>query len=382
MVRYGIDRLEEFSHLFRGKRLGMVTSAAALASDGRAAYIAFHERFPLKCLFSPEHGLHARFGNGEEVREDPVDPKTGAAVVGLFGNWTAKSIPDHWMQQLDAVVYDIQDLGTRFYTFISTMIRVLEDCAKAGKELIILDRPAVLGGEITEGCLLDMRYQSFIGPYSLPIRYGLTVGELARMVNAEKNLGCRLHIVPCAGWRRGQMFPDYGDQWVKPSGAIRDYETALLYPGMCLFEGTSLSEGRGTGRPFRLVGAPFIDGQRLCREMWDMGLPGVEFDEVTFCPESSKYKGQACQGVSLRVTDPVSFRTVRTGVSLLYKILELYPGMVDFPPSHWSSEPHIRFLSGCDYLDGPRPPLDQLLKDWERDCEEFRLRKNQYHLYP
>ena len=127
MVTYGIDRIQEFTHLFRGKRLGMVTSASALAGDGRPAYVAFHEKFPVTCLFSPEHGLHARFGNGEEVREDPVDPLTGAAVVSLFGNWTAKSIPGHWLQRLDAVVYDIQDLGTRFSTFISTMIPVLED---------------------------------------------------------------------------------------------------------------------------------------------------------------------------------------------------------------------------------------------------------------
>lgn len=382
MVTCGIDRLEEFSRLFRGKRLGMVTSVSALAGDGRAAYLAFHEKFPLTCLFSPEHGLHARFGNGQEVQEDPVDPDTGAAVVSLFGNWTAKPIPNHWLEQLDAVVYDIQDLGTRFYTFITTMIRVMEDCAQAGKELIILDRPAVLGGEITEGCLLDMRYQSFIGPYSLPVRYGMTVGELARMVNDEKKLNCKLHVVPCGGWQRKQMFPDYGSEWVKPSGAIGDFETALLYPGICLFEGTSLSEGRGTGSPFRLVGAPFIDGKRLCREMQEMELPGVKFEAAVFCPKSSKYKGQTCRGVSLCITDRKIFRTVGTGVSLLYKILELYPGMVDFLPAQWSPEPHIRFLSGCDRLDGTRPSLEQLLRDWEQDCEMFQSRKTKYHIYP
>lgn len=381
MVTFGIDRVQEYAHLFRGKRLGMVTSATAVAGDGRPAYVVFHEQFPLSCLFSPEHGLHSAFGNGEDVREDPVDPVTGAAVVSLFGNWTAKSIPAHWLRQLDAVVYDIQDLGTRFYTFITTLIQVMEDCAGAGKELIILDRPAILGGEITEGCLLDERYKSFIGPYRLPIRYGLTAGELAQMVNGEKKLNCRLYVVPCEGWQREQMFPEYGEKWVKPSGAIRDFETALLYPGMCLFESTNLSEGRGTGQPFRLVGAPFIDGQRLCREMEGLNLPGVQFEAVRFCPESSKYKGELCGGVSLRVTDPKFFRTVQTGVSLLYKILDLYPGKVAFRSAPWSEEPHIRFLSGCDRLDGARPPLAQLLAAWERDCEAFQLRKIQYHLY-
>lgn len=382
MVRCGIDRIGEYAYLFRGKRLGMVTSVSGMTLDGRPGYLAFHEQFPLSCIFSPEHGLHATFGNGEDVTEEPIEPETGAALVSLFGNWIAKSIPASWLGQLDAVVYDIQDLGTRFYTFITTMIQVMKDCAAAGIELIILDRPAVLGGEILEGCLLDPRYKSFVGPYSLPVRYGLTVGELARMVNGEGNLRCRLQVVPCEGWQRGQMFPEYGDRWVSPSSAISDFETALLYPGMCLFEGTSLSEGRGTGRAFRLVGAPFVDGQQLCREMEAMKLSGVAFAPAEFCPTASKYKGEICGGVSLRITDAAVFRTVRTGVSLLYKILELYPGMVEFPPSRWSPEPHIRFLAGCDDLDGTRPPLDQLLTDWERDCEAFRLRKTQYHIYP
>lgn len=382
MVTCGIDRIDAFSHLFQGKHLGMVTSVSGVTKDLQPGYLAFHQKFPLECLFSPEHGLHAKFGNGENVSEEPVDPQTGAAVVSLFGDWQAKSIPAHWMNRLDAVVYDIQDLGTRFYTFITTMIRVLEDCATAGKELIILDRPAILGGEILEGALLDDRYRSFIGPYSLPVRYGLTVGELAQMVNGEKNLNCRLHVVPCEGWKRSQMFPDYGTVWVKPSGAIRDFETALLYPGMCLFEGTNLSEGRGTGKPFRLVGAPFINGQQLCREMNGTNLPGVIFEPAVFCPESSKYQGQTCEGVAVRVTDPAAFRSVAVGVTLLCKIMELYPGRVGFLPSHWSAQHHIRFLAGCDSIDTDHPSPERLLKEWEKDCEAFRARKEKYHIYP
>lgn len=381
MVRNGIDRIDAFAHLFRGERLGMVTAAAAVAGDLRPSYVVFHEKFPLSCLFTPEHGLHAQFGNGENVQEQPTDPVTGAAVVSLFGDWQAKPIPKEWLENLDAVVYDIQDLGTRFYTFITTMIRVMEDCAGAGKDFIILDRPALLGGDTVEGGLLEQRYRSFIGPYSLPIRYGLTVGELARMVNDERKLNCPLHVIPCEGWKRSQMFPEFGSDWVKPSGAIRDFETALLYPGMCLFEGTNLSEGRGTGLPFRLVGAPFIDGQVLSRAMEEMKLPGVCFEPAEFCPTSSKFKEQTCGGVSIRVTDPAAFRTVQTGVTLLYKILELYPEKVLFPPSHWSAEPHIRFLAGCDCLDGERAPLEQLLRDWERDCEAFTIRKEKYHIY-
>lgn len=382
LVRYGIDRIDEFACLFRGKRLGMVTSASAVTADLRPGYVAFHEQFPLECLFSPEHGLHGQFGNGEAVSEDPVDPQTGAAIVSLYGGREAKHIPPHWMNRLDAVVYDIQDLGTRFYTFISTMIRVLEDCAAAGKELIILDRPAVLGGDILEGCLLDDRYRSFIGPYSLPIRYGLTVAELAQMVNGERNLNCRLQVIPCTGWERKQMFPDYGVNWIKPSGAIRDFETALLYPGMCLFEGTNLSEGRGTDFPFRLVGAPFANPEELCREMNALALPGVIFAPATFCPRTSKFRNQVCKGISVHVTDAAAFRSVATGVSLLYKIRELYPEQFEFLPSYLSEESHIRFLAGCDSLDTCCIPREQLLTDWEKDCKLFRARKEKYHIYP
>lgn len=382
MVRCGIDRIDAFSHLFQGKVLGMVTSVSGVTLDLRPSYAVFHERYPLSCLFSPEHGLHAQFANGQEVPEQPVDPLTGAPVISLFGNFTAKHIPDPWLQKLDAVVYDIQDLGTRFYTYIATMIHVMEDCAAAGIELIILDRPNLLGGEVVEGGMLDPKYHSFVSPYSLPIRYGLTVGELARMVNDEQHFSCRLHVVPCEGWDRTQMFPDFGNHWVKPSGAIGDFETALLYPGMCLFEGTNLSEGRGTGSPFRLVGAPFLNGERLSGEMNALALPGVAFAPAAFRPTASKFKGENCQGVAIHVTDPAAFRSVRTGITLLYKILELWPGTVTYPAADWSQAPLISFLSGCDIFEGPLPPLEQLLQAWAQDCRCFEERKRKYHIYP
>lgn len=374
MVINGIDRIDAFAPLFQGKRLGMVSAASAVDRDLRPSYLAFHKRFPLRCIFTPEHGLLGRSGNWEQVREAPVEPQTGAAVVSLFGGWTALPIPEQWLAQLDAVVYDIQDLGLRFYTYIATMLRVMESCAGAGVELIILDRPAVLGGEILEGCLPDAGADSIVCPYSLPVRYGLTVGELARMVNEERRLGCRLNVVPCEGWSRAQLFPDFGTPWVPPSGAIRDFETALLYSGMCLFEGTNLSEGRGTGQPFRLVGAPFVDGEALCRELEALDLPGVAFRPEVFRPASSKFRDQCCGGVSLRVTDPAAFRGLHTAVSILCRLLALYPEQVRFTPAPWSEEPFLRFLGG-------RTP-EALPWDWSGDCEEFRRRKTNYHIYP
>ena len=381
MVRCGIDRIGEYPHLFEGKRLAMVTSVSGVTLDGKPGYVVFHERYPLRFLFSPEHGLQAQCGNGEDVTEPDRDASTGLPVISLYGGQQGKHIPPRVMEQLDGIVYDIQDLGTRFYTFISTMLLVMEDCARAGKELIILDRPAVLGGRIVEGGLLDPAYRSFIGPYSLCTRYGLTAGELAKMVNEETGLGCRLDVLPCEGWTRGQMFPDTGNTWVKPSTAIADFETALLYPGMCIFEGTSLSEGRGTARPFGIIGAPFLDGQQLSREMNALGLPGVAFSPARFCPTASKFKGQVCSGVELKITSFREFRTVRTGVTLLYRILEQCPGKVTLPSCAWSDHPLISFLTGSGIFEGEIPPLSVLLETWEQDSAAFSQRKQAYHIY-
>ena len=382
MIQCGIDRIQRYPQYFRGRRLGMVTSASAVDANLCPSYLAFHRQFPLQCLFSPEHGLSGAFGNWEEVTQDPVESRTGAALVSLYGNRAAKPVPKQWLDKLDAIVYDIQDLGTRFYTYISTMIRVMEDCADAGLELIILDRPALLGGEILEGGVLREEYRSFIGPHPLPIRYGLTVGELAGMVNDERQLGCKLRVIPCEGWRRTQMFPDFGGTWVKPSGAISDFETALLYPGMCLFEGTNLSEGRGTGQTFRLVGAPFVDGQQLSGEMNALGLPGVAFLPAEFTPISSKFKDRRCEGVRIQVTDRFSFRSVLTGVCLLRRIQELWPEQVTFCQSPFSADPHIHHLSGCDVFQAPFPSAEEIWKRWEGECEAFRVKKENYHLYP
>lgn len=381
-IQCGIDRIHHDRGLFQGRRLGMVTSASAVDAGLRPSYLAFHEQFPLECIFTPEHGLSGTFGNWEAVTESPVEPETGAALVSLYGDHASKPVPQEWLDKLDAVVYDIQDLGVRFYTYIATMIQVMEDCAGAGVEFIILDRPAPLGGEILEGGILQPEYRCFIGPHPLPIRYGLTVGELAGMVNAERKLGCKLRVIPCAGWRRKQMFPDFGGTWVKPSGAIRDFETALLYPGMCLFEATNLSEGRGTGQTFRLIGAPFVDGELLSGEMNALGLPGVEFTPAEFTPASSKFRDECCAGVQLQVTDRTAFRSVLTGVCLLRKIFELYPEQVLFRPGVFGDGPHIHYLAGCDVFRKPYPSAWEIWTRWEAECAAFRARKVKYHLYP
>ena len=274
MVKCGIDRIGEFGALFRGKRLGMVTSVSGVTLDLRPGYVKFHEVYPLVCLFGPEHGMYGKDGAGEDVDDVARDSATGGEE--------GRHIAPERLETLDAVVYDIQDLGTRFYTFISTLLYVMEDCAAAGRELIVLDRPAPLDGVTVEGGLLEPEYRSFVGAYPLCIRYGLTAGELACMVNAEQKLGCRLTVVHCTGWGRTRLFSETGNLWMMPSMGIPHFSTALVYPGTCLFEGTNVSEGRGTACPFEMIGAPFVDGAALAGTMNREGLPGVIFTAACF----------------------------------------------------------------------------------------------------
>ena len=383
MVRCGIDRIEEFAEVFQGKRLGMATSVSGVTMDLKPGYVEFHKRYPLICLFGPEHGIYGAAADGASVG-DEVDPLTGVPVYSLYGSTEGKHIEPEILEKLDAVVYDIQDLGLRFYTFIATMIYILEDCAKAGKELIILDRPAPLGGAIVEGGLLRPEYKSFVGPYPLCQRYGLTMGELATMVNAERQLNCKLTVIPCEGWKRDQLYSETGNLWMMPSLAIPKFDTALAYAGNCLFEGTNVSEGRGTACPFEVIGAPYINAQTLAESLNSMGLEGVIFTAAYFTPSASKWKGEACEGVALHVTDQHKYRPVAVAMTMIYEIRRLWPD--SFKWRNYEAVGGKRFtislLTGCGTFEQEElPPLKDLLAQWEQESAEFARRKAAYHLY-
>ena len=381
MVKCGIDRIGEFGALFRGKRLGMVTSVSGVTLDLRPGYVKFHEVYPLVCLFGPEHGMYGKDGAGEDVDDVARDSATGLPVYSLYGGEEGRHIAPERLETLDAVVYDIQDLGTRFYTFISTLLYVMEDCAAAGRELIVLDRPAPLDGVTVEGGLLEPEYRSFVGAYPLCIRYGLTAGELACMVNAEQKLGCRLTVVPCTGWERTRLFSETGNLWMMPSMGIPHFSTALVYPGTCLFEGTNVSEGRGTACPFEMIGAPFVDSAALAGAMNREGLPGVIFTAACFTPYASKHKGEPCEGVLLHVSDAHAFRPVRTGVTLLYRIREMWPRQFRWKPRDGKPRRFISLLAGCGAFEDEPPAPEALLAAWEADSAAFARRKAAYHLY-
>lgn len=379
MVKCGIDRVKEFDHVFRGKRLGLITSASGVDETLRSTIEILAERYDLRALFSPEHGVRGNMDAGAEV-DTFRDPYTGVMVYSLYRQ-DSKRMDPALLDLVDAVVYDIQDLGVRYYTFISTMYYAMEACSEAGKEFIVLDRPDPLGDQV-EGNLMTPAFQSFVGAYPICMRYGLTAGELAGMIHAEQDLSCPLTVVPMTGWRRDMLWEETNRVWVMPSPNMPRFDSALVYTGTCLFEGTNLSEGRGTAAPFEIIGAPFVDGYALAREMNGMDLPGTAFTPAYFTPTASKHQGAACEGVHIHVTDRAAFRSAETGLRLLFALRDGYPKDFQFLPAtaEWG-RPFAQVLFGGREITDPGARADKILQDFHRDSEAFAKRKARFHLY-
>ncbi|MFC5452034.1 exo-beta-N-acetylmuramidase NamZ family protein [Paenibacillus aestuarii] len=379
MIRNGIDNLGRYAHLFKGKRLGLITAPTGLNRDFVSTIQILHEQFNLVALFSPEHGVRGDQAAGAFV-DTYLDPMTQVPVYSLYRK-DSKRLTAEMLDEVDVVVYDIQDVGTRYYTFIYTMLYALEDCAKAGKEFVVLDRLNPMDGVTVEGNVLKEGYQSFVGNYPLSVRYGLTAGEVATMANDEMQWNAKLHVVPCEGWERSMLFPDTGRTWIMPSLGLPRFDSALLYPGTCLIEGTNLSEGRGTTAPFEIIGAPFIDAYKLADEMNGKKLPGVVFRPVYFKPSFSKFQGELCAGVQIHVQDIRAVRPLETGVTLMYTIKENYEQFSFLPPVREGSRPFIDLLGGDNLYREERVDVPALLERFREESAAFARRKQRYHLY-
>jgi uncharacterized protein YbbC (DUF1343 family) len=348
-TRFGIDRLITSSDVPRAARIGLVTNdAARLASDVNVtSRLALRDAgFNLVRLFGPEHGIGARAADGAHVA-DGMDPLTGLPVISLYGQ-THRPAPEQ-LDDLDVVLFDITDVGARFYTYIWTLSHVLEACADANKPLVVLDRPNPIGGDLDacEGPMLEeSKFSTFVGRWNIPIRHGLTVGELATLWNAERAIGADLRVIQMIGWTRDMHWPDTGLPFVPTSPAMPDYLTALAYPGTCLFEGTNLSEGRGTDAPFRTIGAPWVDAPVVTARFNGLHLPGVHAGATTFSPAGRKYVDELCHGVRLELTDPRSHRPVAAALHLLAILLELHRDRF-----RWSPYPTAANESGGGHFD-------------------------------
>ena len=320
MIRTGLERLAtDGSKLLAGRRVGLICNPTAVDSKLRHAVdlLAGRSDFELVALLGPEHGVR---GDAQDMIDVGAahDARTGLPVHSLYGKTTASLAPTPAMLDgVDVVVYDVQDIGSRYYTFVWTMVLAMRACAAAGKAFVVLDRPNPIGGVHVEGGDIAAGFDSFVGLVSCPNRHGMTAGEIARWRHAVEKLDGELAVIAMEGYARDLAYEHTGLPWVMPSPNMPTTDTALVYPGMCLVEGTELSEGRGTTRPFELAGAPWIDGHRLAGDMTAMGLPGVALRPVVYRPTFHKFAGEAVAGVQLHVTDARAFRPYRTGVAFV-----------------------------------------------------------------
>ena len=382
----GIDiLLSQRLDLIAGRQVGLISNASGVTHNLISDVDALRREpsVRLAALFGPEHGFDARAADGAAV-ESTVDSRTRLPVHSLYGE--IRSPATDTLAGLDVLIFDIQSVGVRFYTYITTLLYAMQAAAQQGLSFILCDRPNPIGGKVLEGPLLKPGFESFVGPGPLPIRYGMTVGELARLYNEAWAVGCDLTVVPCEGWRRDMWFDDTGLPWIPPSPAMPWPATAIVYPGTCLIEGTNLSEGRGTPLPFHLIGGPWIDGWQLATALNRLNLPGVSFRPAIFQPTADKWADQRCGGVQLHVTDRTVFRPVTVGLHLITAVQNLYPEEFAFRTSSIEGvQPHIDLLTGSDGVRqalGVGTNVEDLTAKWTDELDQFAYESRRYHLYP
>jgi uncharacterized protein YbbC (DUF1343 family) len=382
-VQVGADQLPVIgSKLLKNKRFALLTNPTGIDSRFRSTIdLCSHiDGAKLTALFACEHGLRNEKQAGV-LFEDEIDPVYGIPVYSLYGANRKPTID--MLREIDAVVFDIQDLGVRFYTYLTTLVYMIEACARHQVELIVLDRPNPLGGYRIEGGMLQEGFHSMVGAWKMPAMTGMTIGEFARLVNSQLKVTCELQVVPLEGWNRSMEYPDTGLPWIMPSPNMPTIDTVRVYTGNCLFEGTNVSEGRGTTRPFEIIGAPWLLHRQLCDTMNDMGLPGVWFQPVTFTPTFKKYPGLLCNGIMTYVTDKNRFLSAETGLRLLEQVLAKHSNHFEW---HGNEEglPFIDILTGSDIvrttLHEPHA-VDRILASWRADNEEWRNIRKPFLLY-
>lgn len=380
--------LEKHLHLIKGKRIGLICNHTALLRNGRHLADSLHKSSDVKliALFGPEHGIRGDAPDGKSI-EHGVDTKTQIPVYSLYGATTKPT--DEMLKDVEVLLFDIQDIGARFYTYISTLSLSMEAAAERGIPFIVLDRPNPIRGTWVEGPIREDSLKSFVGLHPIPITHGMTVGELATMFNEERwlkdSVKANLTVIKMEGWRRDLWYDETGVPWIKPSPNMPTMKTAVVYPGACLIEGTNVSEGRGTERPFEYLGAPWIDGAKLSDELNSFKLPGVEFRPVEFTPVDiervtidPKYEAQLCRGIFVDVFDRNVYDPVRTGIHILVALRKLYPNDFSFRDQRFDR------LAGVSWVremitDGHT--ANEIVSRWQKDEERFKTLRQKYLLY-
>ena len=378
-IEIGLDIFEKnWPNRLKGARAGLLVHPASVNRRLEHAINLFlkSRKLELKALFGPQHGIRGETQDNMVEWEGFHDPQTNLPVYSLYGH--ARRPTPEMLKDIDAMVIDVQDVGSRYYTFIWTMELCMQACHDNGKSVIVLDRPNPLGGAITEGPVLDMAYASFVGQRLLPIRHGMTIGEVGSYLRNEFYASLDFHVIPMQGWRRGMWFDQTGLPWVMPSPNMPTLDTAIVYPGMCLVEGTNLSEGRGTTRPFEIFGAPFIEPEVMIKKLKELKLAGIVFRPMYFQPTFQKYAGELCGGAQIHVADRNKFKPFKTAVAVLRTVYDLYPKSFRWkqPPYEYEKEKMpIDILSGTDKLrkdieNGEK--IEKMEEWWKEQCLHFQ----------
>jgi uncharacterized protein YbbC (DUF1343 family) len=379
--------LESRLNTLEGARVGLIVNPASINSRFEHAADLFHKekRLNLTALFGPQHGIRGETQDNMIEWRTFRDGRTGLPAYSLYGE-TRKPTPE-MLHGVDALVFDVQDVGTRVYTFIYTMALAMEAARDCGKKFVVLDRPNPINGIQTEGNVHEPEFHSFVGMFPIPMRHAMTVAELALMFNREFGIGCELEVVEMEGWRRTMWYEETRLPWAMPSPNIPTVETAAVYPGSVMVEGTTVSEGRGTTRPFEMIGAPYVEPRELAEMLEAEGLPGVAFRPIHFQPTFHKFAGQLCGGVQIHVTDRALFKPVITGVAIISAIRRLYPGHFRWkqPPYEYVNDKLpfdvINGSSGIRNQIQAGVPIDEIEGGWSGPLGRFGDRRKGYLLY-
>ena len=386
-VSTGLETLKTNKPIqFHTKKLGLLANPASVDKNFNHASRIINNLFPgqLKALFSPQHGFYADKQDNMIESDHGVEPELNIPVFSLYSK---TRIPTREMMDLiDILIIDLQDVGTRVYTFMYTMSYCLEAAAQYGKQVFILDRPNPVGGVLVEGNILSDNCRSFVGRFPLPMRHGFTMGELALFFNRECRIHADITVIPMQGWKRDMFFQDTGLGWVAPSPNLPTPAATMVYPGQVIFEGTNLSEGRGTTQPFEFLGAPFINPAPIVKDI-DQNISGVHLRPICFEPTSGKWAGQCCRGFQLHVTHPMQFKPYRTSLILLQQIIKRHQDNFRWKEPPYEYEFHkspMDLILGSQTLKeriAKQDDIDNLEKSWQEQLSEFKQTKQRYHLY-
>ena len=376
----GIERVDEFKEIFENKRVGLITNPTGMTGDFESSIQVLLKKTNLVALFSPEHGVRGSLQAGQKLTTY-IDDETGLPVYSLYG--ATKKPTKEMMDEVDIFSIDIQDNGSRYYTFIYTMAYCMMACAEYDKEFVVFDRPNPINGLKVEGNILDVeKYRSFVGYYPMVQRHGLTMGELALLFNKEYGINCKLHVITMKNWQREMDFEETGLPWVIPTPNLPNISTAYVYNTTCIFEGTNVSEGRGTTTPFELVGAPWLKSEKLSEELNSYNLPGVYFRPQYYTPTFSKYAGELCGGVFVHVTNRETFNTVKTSWVMLHHIRTNYSEHFKISKPYVEGRPSLfEFEAGADNIIFNNIPLDEQLRIVDEESKKFEEIRKPYLLY-